>query len=128
MVTQTTSGIKVSVETFFQPEESDALQPQFIFAYRVTITNESEHIIQVKKRHWHIIEADGSKREVEGEGVVGEQPLLNQGQSYTYISGCNLFHEIGKMFGTYTVVRISDGKTIKVTIPAFYMIVPYKLN
>ena len=73
-------------------------------------------------------ERRGRVREVEGDGVVGQQPILEPGQSHEYISGCNLKTEIGKMKGTYLMERVVDGKHFKVNIPEFVMIVPYKNN
>jgi ApaG protein len=80
------------------------------------------------RRHWHIIDATGGKREVEGEGVIGVQPLINSGTNYQYISGCNLKTEMGKMFGTYQMENVNNKKMFDVTIPAFEMMVPFKLN
>jgi ApaG protein len=84
--------------------------------------------VQLLRRHWHIFDTNGEVRQVEGEGVVGQQPVLEPGESHQYISGCNLKTTIGKMTGTYLMERIIDGKKIKVKIPEFTMIVPFKLN
>jgi ApaG protein len=65
---------------------------------------------------------------VEGEGVVGQQPVIEPGESHEYVSGCNLKSGLGKMYGHYTMERIVDGKQLKVNIPVFNMIVPFKLN
>ena len=127
MVTEITSGIKVSVETFFQQDHSDALQDRFVFAYRITIENDNEFSIQLRRRHWHIVDAFGFRREVEGEGVVGEQPVLQSGQVYQYVSGCDLPTEIGRMFGTFLMEK-KDGSLFYAKIPQFEMIVPFKLN
>jgi ApaG protein len=128
MVTKVTSGVKVSVETFFQPQHSDPRMNHFVFAYRITIENHSEHIVQLKRRHWIIIDADGQRREVEGEGVVGEQPILAPGEDYKYVSGCNLNSEFGKMSGSYEMERKEDKKRFKVRIPEFLMITESRLN
>ncbi|HEX5003530.1 MAG TPA: Co2+/Mg2+ efflux protein ApaG [Bacteroidia bacterium] len=128
MITEVTAGIKVSVETFYQPVHSNPAQSHYVFAYRITIVNESGETVRLKRRHWHIIDSDSSHREVEGEGVVGEQPYINQGETYRYVSGCNLSSEIGKMFGTYLMERTSDKRLFYVRIPKFSMIVPSKLN
>jgi ApaG protein len=128
MQTAITRGVKVSVETFYQPDYSSPLSGEFAFAYRITITNQSEHTIQLLRRHWFIIDATGDQKEVEGEGVVGQQPMLEAGFSYQYISGCNLRTEIGKMYGTYLMQRVSDGKMFYVIIPVFLLIANNKLN
>lgn len=126
--TEVTAGIKVSVETFYQPTHSNPAQSHYVFAYRITIRNESGHAIRLKRRHWYIVDSDSSRREVEGEGVVGEQPYILPGDTYRYVSGCNLNTEIGKMFGTYLMERESDSKLFFVKIPEFRMVVPCKLN
>lgn len=128
MSTEVTAGIKVTVETIFQPTHSNPVQHHYVFAYRITISNESEESIKLKRRHWYIIDSDNARREVEGEGVVGEQPVIEPGQLYRYVSGCNLNTEIGKMYGTYLMERLSDNKMFYVKIPEFRMIVPSKMN
>jgi ApaG protein len=128
MVTEVTAGIRVSVETFFQPTHSNPAQSHYVFAYRITIHNDSEFVIKLRRRHWFIVDSDNTKREVEGEGVVGEQPLLNPGETYRYVSGCNLNTELGKMYGTYLMERSLDKKLFYVKIPEFKLVVPSKLN
>lgn len=128
MLKEVTAGIKVCVETFYQPSHSNPTQSQHVFSYKITIENYSANVVQLKRRHWHIIDSNGIKREVEGEGVVGEQPVIEPGKSYQYISGCNLNSEMGKMRGTYLLERKNDGITFEVNIPEFIMIVPYKMN
>ena len=128
MVAQTTQGVKVSVEAYFQQEYSDSDKREFFFAYRITIENFSEHAIRLLRRHWHIFDSIGTYREVEGEGVVGKQPLLEPNQSHQYVSGCNIKSEIGRMCGNYLMERVADGKTFSVNIPEFQMFVPYILN
>ncbi len=128
MVTGITEGVKVSVETEYQPEYSSPSQYHFVFTYKITIENESEHTIKLLRRHWHIIDLTNRKREVEGEGVVGQQPVLEPGKMHQYVSGCNLRSGIGKMYGTYLMERVMDGKEMEVVIPTFTMIAPFKLN
>ena len=86
MVTEITQGIKVSVETEYQPSYSSPSQYHYVFTYRITIENQSEFTIQLLRRHWHIYDAGFNKREVEGEGVVGQQPVLEPGQTHQYVS------------------------------------------
>ncbi len=128
MVTAVTEGIKVSVKTDYQQEYSSPLQAHYVFTYRIKIENASENTIQLLRRHWLIYDANGSVREVEGEGVIGQQPVLEPGEVHEYVSGCNLRSSMGKMVGTYLIERIIDGKQIRVAIPEFTMVVPYKLN
>ncbi len=128
MVTATTKGIKISVETEYQPTYSSPTQFHYVFTYKITIENLSDQTFQLLSRHWYIYDANRDLKEVEGEGVVGEQPILEPGQSHQYVSGCNLKSGMGKMYGTYTMERIMDGKKFEVEIPEFTMFVPYKLN
>ncbi|MBC8111938.1 MAG: Co2+/Mg2+ efflux protein ApaG [Verrucomicrobia bacterium] len=128
MVAQITEGVKVSVVTEYQPEYSSPLQAHFVFAYKILIENCSDQTVQLLRRHWFIYDANGTIREVEGEGVIGQQPVLEPGEVHEYVSGCNLKTNIGKMKGTYLMERILDGKQFKVAIPEFTMISPYRLN
>lgn len=128
MVTEITQGIKVTVETEYQPTYSSPGQYHFVFTYRITIENQGEYTIQLKKRKWMIHDAGYSNEEVEGDGVVGQQPVLEPGQTHQYVSGCNLKSGIGKMSGIYTMERIVDGASFWVNIPAFTMIAPMRLN
>ena len=123
-----TDGVKISVETFYQPDYSNPVNNEFMFAYRITIENSNSYPVKLLRRHWHIYDSDGSLREVEGEGVVGIQPQINPGESYQYVSGCNLRTEMGKMYGTYLMENINNKKTFDVSIPSFEMNVPYKMN
>ena len=99
-----------------------------MFAYRITITNESEYAVKLLRRHWNITDANGVVREVEGEGVVGQQPVIEPGASHQYVSGSAIKTEIGKMHGTYLMQRLIDEVKFKVHIPEFQMVAPYKLN
>jgi len=128
MVTAITHQIKVSVETFYQQEYSYPMSQHFMFAYRITIENNGNETVQLLRRHWYIVDTLGLHREVEGEGVVGEQPVIKSGEKYQYISGCDLKTDIGKMYGTFLMERCVDGKFFHVIIPEFYMISQEKLN
>lgn len=128
MITDITKGIKVSVETEYQHEYSNPVQKHFVFTYQITIENLSDKTIQLLSRHWDIVDITFPKREVEGEGVVGKQPVLEPGQIHQYVSGCNLKSGLGKMSGYYLMERLIDGKKFKVNIPSFEMVVPFKLN
>jgi len=128
MITQVTSGVKVSVEVFYRPDQSNPDENQHIFAYRITITNNGEYSIRLSRRNWFIIYSNATNRQVEGEGVIGEKPIIGTGEAYQYISGCNLESEIGKMYGSYLMERLIDGKQFYVRIPEFQLVVPYKLN
>ncbi len=128
MDTAVTEGIGVSVKTEYQHGYSSPLQAHFVFTYRIAIENNSDHTIQLLRRHWLIYDAHGQVREVEGEGVIGLQPVLEPGERHEYVSGCNLHSSIGKMVGTYLVERLIDGKQFRIQVPEFTMVVPYQLN
>jgi ApaG protein len=128
MVTEITKGVRISVETEYQKDYSSPSQYHYVFTYRISIENNSENTIQLLRRHWYIHDANGVIREVEGEGVVGKQPVLEPGQMHQYVSGCNLKSGIGKMYGTYLMEKVLDGAQFKVIIPEFIMIAPFRLN
>ncbi len=128
MVSQISRGVRVTVETYYQPEYSNPQNNEFMFAYRITLENNNEFAVKLLTRHWFIYDSNGSSREVEGEGVVGVQPVISPSQSYQYVSGCNLRSEIGRMHGTYLFEQVPGGKTFEVIIPSFQMMVPFKQN
>ncbi len=128
MISKISEGITISVETYYQPDYSNPVNSEFMFAYRITIENNNTFPVQLLRRHWYIYDSNGSLREVEGEGVVGVQPQINPGESYQYVSGCNLRTEMGKMYGTYQMENISNRKKFDADIPAFEMSAPFKLN
>lgn len=128
MVQQVTEGVSVTVESFYQPAQSNPLSSEFLFAYRITIENLSTMPVKLLRRHWYIQDSNGSLREVEGEGVVGQQPIIEPGDSYQYVSAANLRTEIGKMYGTYQMENLYNKKMMTVTIPEFQLIAPFKMN
>ena len=128
MNTLISQGVEVSVEVFYQPEYSQPLQHEFMFAYRITILNHNTFSVQLLRRQWHIFDSPGDYREVEGEGVIGQQPILTPGESFQYVSGCNLKSEMGKMWGNYEMLNINSQQLFMVDIPAFQMVTPFKSN
>ena len=128
MVTYITEGVKVSVETIYQPEYSNPSNDHFMFAYKVNIENMGTYAVRLLSRHWYIFDSNGAKREVEGEGVVGVQPVIEPGHSHEYLSGCNLKTDMGSMKGEYQMTRLIDNALFNVQIPEFYLIAPYRLN
>ena len=128
MTSLISEGVQVSVETFYQPDYSNPLQYEFMFAYRISIENHNSFPVQLHRRHWYIFDSNGSYREVEGEGVVGVQPTLKPGEKYQYVSGCNLRTEMGKMKGSYQMENLNNKKIFAVNIPEFEMIAPCKSN
>jgi ApaG protein len=128
MANKISEGVEVSVESFYQPDYSNPISGEYMFAYRITIENHNTFPVKLHRRHWHIFDSNGSYREVEGEGVVGVQPVLNPGERYQYVSGCNLRTEMGKMFGCYNMENLHNKSSFEVNIPIFEMIVPFKMN
>ena len=128
MATQITEGVKVSVETTYQPEYSNPASGHFMFAYKINIENLTSYTVQLLSRHWYIFDSNGANTEVEGEGVVGQQPIIEPGESHEYVSGCNLKTDMGSMKGTYLMQRLADNEKFEVTIPEFYLIAPHRLN
>jgi ApaG protein len=128
MISKISEGIEISVETFYQPDYSNPVSGEYMFAYRITIDNHNSFPVKLHRRHWNIFDSNGSQREVEGEGVVGVQPTMQPGERYQYVSGCNLRTEMGKMFGTYLMENLNTKTTFDVNIPTFEMIVPFKMN
>ncbi len=128
MNSKISEGVEVRVETFYQQDYSNPLQSEFMFAYRITIENHNTFPVKLISRHWHIFDSNGSYREVEGEGVVGMQPVIEAGNEYQYVSGCNLHTEMGRMHGTYLMENGNNQQPFEVSIPPFEMIAPFKHN
>ncbi len=128
MVNTITEGVKVSVETLYQQEYSNPANEHFMFAYKIIVENMTDYAVQLMRRRWDIFDSNGTKREVEGEGVVGLQPVIEPGNQHEYVSGCNLKTEMGSMKGEYQMIRLLDNRTFDVKIPEFQLVVPYKLN
>jgi ApaG protein len=103
--TQLTHGIKVSVQTSFHNEHSVAENNHYLFSYRISIENKSNAAIQLISRHWYIFDSNYERREVEGDGVVGEQPVIMPGEIFEYESACSLTTDMGKMSGSYLIER-----------------------
>ncbi len=114
---KTTHGITVRVAPRYLPEQSDPDMPRFVWSYHIRLENHSDRTVQLFARHWIITDAEGRTEEVEGEGVVGEQPVLEPGGSFDYVSGCPLATPSGTMHGSYAMA--ADGELFSIDIPAF---------
>lgn len=119
--------IEVLVETQYLPEQSDPDAERFFFAYRIHITNVGTTAAQLISRHWIITDAEGKIEEVRGLGVVGNQPLLQPGESFEYTSSCPLPTPVGTMQGTYQMVA-DDGTRFDVPISEFVLAMPRTLH
>jgi len=128
MVKTTTNSIEISVEVKYWPQQSIPRENHYFFIYFITIENKSDHSVQLLKRHWDIFDCVSEIRMVDGEGVVGETPVLEPGEKFEYNSGCNLTTDMGYMKGYYTMHRLIDQKEFNVDIPKFDLIIPAKMN
>ena len=127
MYTKTTKKISITVSPYFLEDQSEPDDQHYVWAYQVTINNLSKERVQLKNRYWKIIDANGTKQEVKGEGVVGEQPILNPGEKFEYTSGTPLTTSSGFMEGSYEMQR-DDGNTFDVQIPQFSLDTPFANN
>lgn len=128
MVTQITEGVRISVDCVYQTEYSNPESDHYMFAYRISIENLSDESVQLLRRRWLIFDSNGSKSVIEGEGVVGLQPVILPGHTHEYVSGCNLKSEMGFMEGKYQMIRKADGRQFEVDIPRFNLVAPFRLN
>jgi len=121
MSTTVTNGIRVTVKSRYEPNHSLPSKDQYVFSYAILIENDSDYTVQLLRRHWYIYDSLLSKREVEGDGVVGQQPILMPGESHRYTSWCPFSSEIGMMKGHFEMIRKSDDKKFVVQVPDFTM-------
>jgi ApaG protein len=118
-----TRKISITAKPSFMPEQSSAEQGRYFWAYTIEIVNEGDDTVTLLSRHWIITDGDGKTQEVRGEGVVGEQPTLAPGMSFTYTSGCPLTTTQGIMKGSY-IFKSEAGELFPVEIPAFSLDIP----
>lgn len=130
MYTKTTKKISITVNPYFLEDQSEPEDQHYVWAYQVTINNLSKQQVQLKNRYWKIIDSNGIKQEVKGEGVVGEQPILNPGEKFEYTSGTPLNTPSGFMEGHYEM-ETKSGSIFEASIPQFSLDSPFisdKLN
>lgn len=118
-----TNNIQISVDTQFVEEQSEPAIGRYVFAYTITIANQGTLPARLISRHWIITDANGKVQEVRGEGVVGEQPHLNPGETFRYSSGAVLETPVGSMQGSYQM-KADDGNSFKAPIMPFTLAVP----
>lgn len=128
MATSTTNGIKVSIKASYSPEHSEPKEQKNVFSYTVRIQNKSRRRVQLLRRHWYIFDSFGVRREVEGEGVIGEQPMLNAGEMHEYQSWSQLASDMGKMHGTFLMVDMATQEHFEVKIPDFNLVADFRKN
>ena len=119
----TTHGVTVRVSVSYLPEQSEPRRGRWFWAYHIRLENEGDQAVQLLTRHWIITDGRGARHTVEGEGVVGEQPLIPPGSSYDYVSGCPLTTPTGAMQGSYHMIG-EDGLGFEAAIPRFALLAP----
>lgn len=119
--------IIVEAKPHFIEEQSLPDEGRYVFAYTITITNAGESAAKLLTRHWLIIDANGKVQEVQGDGVIGEQPYLRPGESFRYTSGAMIETPVGIMQGTYTL-RNDEGDCFNAPIPRFTLSIPRTLH
>ena len=119
----TTRDVTVRVSVSFLPEQSEPARGRWFWAYHVRIENDGGHAVQLVSRDWTIVDGRGGHHEVQGEGVVGEQPVIEPGGSFDYVSGCPLHTPTGSMEGRYHMIG-ADGRAFAVAIPRFPLTAP----
>ena len=127
MYSKKTKKINITVNPYFLDDQSEPEDQHFVWAYQVTIDNQSKEKVQLKNRYWKIIDSNGSEQEVRGEGVVGEQPILNPGEKFEYTSGTPLSTPSGFMGGYYEM-ETKEGKKFDAIIPQFSLDSPFVKN
>ena len=127
MYSETTKEITIYVDTTFVEDQSEPDDFHFVWAYHIRIENEGPETVQLLRRHWHITDSQGRVHEVRGEGVVGEQPVLEPGEVFEYTSGTPLSTPSGFMVGSYQMVN-GEGNHFSVSIPAFSLDSPHDIS
>jgi len=125
---RTTKGINIFVETGYKGRYLSKQGHLYIFVYNITITNLGENLVQLMGRHWYIYDTGEGPSEVSGDGVVGQQPIIAPGQSYTYQSGCHLRASIGLMKGHYKMKNVDTGGFFRVAVPNMQFFATPRLN
>ena len=126
--TATTRDVRVTVRAFYLIDQSEPERSHYVWAYRVSITNEGRQTVQLLRRSWSITDAQGRTQHVHGEGVVGEKPVLDPGESFEYTSGTPLSTPSGFMRGAYHMVVVATGEAFDVAIPGFSLDSPHHLG
>tara|TARA_A100001035_G_C27624671_1_gene427086 strand:+ start:379 stop:771 length:393 start_codon:yes stop_codon:yes gene_type:complete len=124
MYSKTTGGVTVTVTPYFLDDQSSPKEDHYVWAYQVNIKNSSSNTIKLNHRNWVIIDANGKVINIQGEGVVGEFPVLQPGESFEYTSGTPLKTSNGFMQGFYLMSQ-NNGEQLKIDIPAFSLDSPY---
>lgn len=122
----TTRDVRVTVRAFYLEDQSDSAKGQYVWAYKIEITNEGKQTVQLLKRTWLITDGQGRTMRVHGDGVVGEQPILEPGESFDYTSGTPLPTPSGFMRGVYHMQVVGTEETFDAVVPPFSLDSPYQ--
>jgi len=125
MYEQETSGLLVRVEPRYLPEESAPDEGRYVWAYTIEIENRGEAAVQLISRFWRITDENGLTQEVEGPGVIGQQPVIGPGESFRYTSAAPLAAPSGMMMGAYSMRRIENGEAFDIAVPLFALDSPH---
>ena len=127
MENHTQYRIQITVKVKYLSEQSDEAENRFVFAYTIKVSNEGDQTVKLLARHWLITDANQHVQAVNGKGVVGEQPVINPGQSFEYTSGTVLATQVGTMSGSYELI-LNDGTEFTVLVPQFVLSIPRVLH
>lgn len=125
---KTTHQITVEVQSSYHPSASKPQQGIYVHGYIVRITNHGSHTVQLLRRHWYISDATATVREVEGAGVIGQQPTIEPGAMHEYASWSPIPTPLGKMWGAFQMVRLADNYVFDAVVPEFPLVAAFKLN
>ncbi|HRO02084.1 MAG TPA: Co2+/Mg2+ efflux protein ApaG [Terricaulis sp.] len=125
MYEQETSGLLVRVEPQFLPEESAPDEGRYVWAYTIEIENRGDGAVQLISRFWRITDENGLTQEVEGPGVIGQQPVIGPGESFRYTSAAPLAAPSGMMVGAYSMRRVENGEAFDIAVPLFALDSPH---
>lgn len=128
MINHVTQGIKVAVKESYDGSYFKNYRLHFSFNYFIKITNQSKSIVQLKSRHWRIFDSLSQDIIIDGEGVIGQKPLIKPGESYEYSSSCLITSTVGAMRGFYNMINVNTGKNFRAYIPTFKLAAPQALN
>lgn len=128
MITALTCGVKISVENLYRKDLSNVHNNMYFFNYRIVIENLNAYPVQLLSRYWFIFDSLNPAKELSGEGVVGEQPVLQPGDKHVYVSGCDLRSEAGYMRGYYIFEKMEEKERFRVAVPRFELFATLKMN
>lgn len=128
MAAKLTHAVNIEIVSNYIQEYSKPEHHRFLFSYQIKIENQKAEAIKLLTRHWYIFDSNGQVKEVAGEGVIGEQPIINAGETFEYESFCELKTDMGMMWGSYLMRNVETEKLFEAAIPEFQLICPARLN